>query len=163
MTLKDIPETLDHLCNLYDENSKDEQMVYYFSKLAVLELSGWVESMIDQAIKEHFTKCSQETQNDAEKIINKCYGFKYKENIRPLLSNTLGIKNLSVIEEKLSKNGDLDIITNTFGQLAKMRDILAHTYVASHQSTIDSPLETRAKYKRIENPVSNLSRQIKDL
>jgi hypothetical protein len=50
MELEHIEETLKDLCTLYDQYASEDRKIYYFSKLAVLELSGWIEFVIDEAI-----------------------------------------------------------------------------------------------------------------
>ncbi len=153
MHIEHIEETLNNLCELYDQYSSENKKVYYFSKLAVLELSGWIEYVIDEAIKKHFLISSDSIKKEAEKSIKKCYGFEYDFNVRPLVKTTLGIKNLDKIEQELQLDESLHIIKDKLGYLTKVRQDFAHTFEMSRSHPPVSPTVTLQIFQAIKKPI----------
>ena len=81
-----IENTLNKLDGLYN-SSLDTQMVILYSKLAVLELCGWIETSVDIVLFEYVDThiVNIENKNKINGIIKKNHGFDYKSNIFPLL------------------------------------------------------------------------------
>lgn len=134
----DIANTLNRLEREFTSCS-DIQMSVLYSKLAVLELCGWIEQSVDTILYEYIDNnildldCKKRIKN----IIKKNYGFHYDNNLFPLFCSVLGINNLENIIDTLPSVNfqNLKILTDVY---TKERNKAAHT---------DTPLGTTRTYK----------------
>ena len=128
--LKLIQRLYDAAMNSSGADSSLEAALY--SKLAIIELSGWVEETIDLILKDYLIR----TVNDfalrntiEQEIIQRVYGFKYKDYYRPLMERILGANRfqyiISHLERTDSRNSRLQSILS---ELSSRRDRAAHTY-----------------------------------
>jgi uncharacterized Fe-S cluster-containing radical SAM superfamily enzyme len=93
-----IQKTLDELENLYNSASENgvenSKILILYSKLAILELCGWIEETQDEIIINYVkTKLQRvETITYFEKeIVDKIYGFHYNNQyFRKMLVYTIG-------------------------------------------------------------------------
>lgn len=120
-----IKETLIRLDQEY-EKATDSKSPILLSKLAILELCGWIETSIDEILKNyiHNHVCSEICINLIIKIIDRNYGFHYKRNLLPLFSSVIGINNLDNILDKLPIPEQIKSLTETY---TKQRNDAAHT------------------------------------
>lgn len=139
----DISNTIDNLDNLYNTNPANSN---YYSKLAILELCGWIELTMDEIIEDYSKKliCSDNISFVKDKIINKTYGFNYDKHFRPMLMNLLGIINLEQIEIDLKTSGDLITLTATLDTLHKVRCQVAHTHISGITMSYDAPSKIKS-------------------
>lgn len=133
----EIENTLNRLEQEFTSCS-DIQMSILYSKLAVLELCGWIETSIDTMLYEYVDKhiLDSDCKNRIKTIINKNYGFHYDKNLFPLLCSVLGIDNLENIIDVLPSVNfqNLKAVTDTY---TKERNKAAHT---------DTPIGTTRTY-----------------
>ena len=88
------------LDKLYN-NATSQKKAIYFSKLAVIELCGWIEETLDDIIIKHGNRNLKTVENKnycLNKIVSSNYGFQYNNNIRPMLINLLGLIQLEKFE-----------------------------------------------------------------
>jgi hypothetical protein len=93
IALSYITNSLDELDKLYNKATSKKQAIYY-SKLATLELCGWVEDTVDDIILMHSNRKLKESPNRTyikKDVIQRTFGFQYKQHIRPMLIAVLGI------------------------------------------------------------------------
>lgn len=133
-----IQSTLNKLDSEYNA-STDLQMPILYSKLAVLELCGWIETNINGMLFEYIDThvIDPVCITKIKKIIDKNYGFHYERNLFPLLCSVLGINNLENVIDKISLVDfqNLQSITEVY---TLERNKAAHT---------DTPLGTTRSYK----------------
>lgn len=114
----------------------------YYSKLALIELCGWIELTMDCIIQE-FSEAKLNSDNNItfvkENVIKKTYGFQYDQHFRPMLMKMIGLIKLEQIELGLSQTGDLDRFTATLNNLYIARNRAAHTYIVGTTSTYEAP------------------------
>jgi hypothetical protein len=87
-------------------NAKNQRDSLFFSKLAILELCGWIEESMDDVV----TRCSarrlklQANIEHCEKqIVKRTYGFDYQEHFRSMLIRLLGLINVEKIESRVDQ------------------------------------------------------------
>jgi hypothetical protein len=133
--------------------AKTQKHGIYFSKLAILELCGWIEISMDEIILAHCGRHVTEAINIKfveDDVVKRTYGFDYKRNFRKMLINLIGI----VSCEELEAQVPVAVHTKFVAQLLSLktvRDSLAHTYVKGSVATmnIDAPSVTMARFNDI--------------
>ena len=134
-----IEDILKDLQILYD-NHPDNNHKIYFSKLALLELCGWIELAHDEIIKNYSdTKLTIKINKDEiEKIvIAQTYGFSYKSHFRPMVIKLIVFHRVEILESNL--NSDILILKAQLGDLYKLRNKAAHTPTIGEIPTYQSP------------------------
>lgn len=137
----------------------------YFSKLAVLELCGWIEMSMDDVV----LRVSQKKLSDQRNIkyvendvIARTYGFQYQKHWRSMLIRTLGIVTVEKIELTVDqqKRAGLEAeLTN----LATIRNSLAHTYVRGTQLQVDAPSVTLGRFSNLHEGLKEFETVILNL
>ena len=98
-----IKGNLERIERLY-EKSSDIQDGLFYSKLAILELCGWIEISMDDIILRLAKKHLKQSKNIAfveKDVIRRTYGFDYSRHFRKMLINIIGITGVEKIEKKL--------------------------------------------------------------
>ena len=137
--------------NKYLTSRESERLIMY-SKLGVLELSGWIEEAFDEIARNFVRKQLKpnETCDILEENIDTTYGFTYKTNYRKLLVVAVGAARLLEIEKRLDQNGSLLRLRSELGILNKQRNSAAHTFIKGTTSSFDAPSVTINRFLRIE-------------
>lgn len=147
--------TISHTLSLLDgqySSTTDSNLLQLFSKLAVMELSGWIEVSFDTLCSDYVNRKIIETGNKDKiiKIIKKHYGFSYGDNVYPMMCSVIGINNWENI---------LDVFpTVAFNQMKSIlglykgfRDSAAHTNTVSGVTpTFRSPSAVLADFGQIK-------------
>lgn len=137
-----IKDLLDELKNLYDATSDTNHKIYY-SKLALMELCGWIELCIDD-ILENFIDSKLLLQNNINlaktNFVRLTYGFDYDKNLRPLLIKIVGLINVEKIEDILDfDGGTYTLLKSQLNNLVSLRNAAAHTTIVGVTHTYQSP------------------------
>jgi hypothetical protein len=146
-----ILNTIDELDKLYNQATSQKKAIY-FSKLALLELCGWIEGAIDNIVEMH---CNRNLKNQDNKEsfkndrIKPVYGFQYNQHFRPMLMSAIGIIELEKIELELEKTGKITILKSRLGSLKRVRNDAAHTFLKGVTITYDAPSLTRGNFLNI--------------
>lgn len=142
MISKGLIETLiEELEVLYDAPIDPEHKKFY-SKLALMELCGWLESSMDQIVEGYSANELFESENQEHfrtNVIGKTYGFDYKIHLRPMLIYLIGLKGMEELEANLKAQGDFQILTSELSTLWGMRRRAAHTTIVGVTPTYQSP------------------------
>jgi hypothetical protein len=83
----------------------DPDFSKYYSRLAVLELCGWVEEAMDEIAWQYPLRAHLPLGPDFDftrSMIEKNYGFEYRGNFRDMMKPLLGIVVLSRIERRMN-------------------------------------------------------------
>ncbi len=134
----------------------------YFSKLAVMELCGWIEiSMDDLLLRIAQRKLKESNNRDwfSKEVVDKNYGFKYKSHLRSMLIRLVGIITVEKIEKKVDQ-GMRTRLESELGNLTTVRNSLAHTFVRGTQVQIDAPSVTIARVNRLYDGLKEFERVI---
>ncbi len=121
----------------------------YFSKLAVLELCGWLEISIDDLVRRAVRKRVKDARvltNFEDAVINPVYGFHYKKHFRKMVCGAVGEVNMHDIETKMDQLKRQQLIAE-LNALSVNRNSLAHTYLKGTTQNIDAPSRTISRFR----------------
>ncbi|MDV4177686.1 hypothetical protein R1521_04065 [Rhizobium brockwellii] len=149
-----VAATLASLQIWYSEPSQGTERPQLLSKLAILELCGWLEHWIDDLVLEVAQHCIC-TQDFVEKIIKNTNGFHYDMHIKGMLSKLIGEHQFMVGEYRMETThpGELQNIKSMLGQLWKTRCSYAHSDLLHNvqaQATFDAPSWTITQHQALE-------------
>lgn len=149
--------TLEHRFN----HARSQKILLLYSKVAVLELCGWIEMTMDEIVLGLARRKLKDVDNlkrvDAETKRN--HGFDYDNNYRKLLCYCIGI----VTVEKIEQKADITKFVKLKAELKNLkqsRDALAHTYVKGFTHQIDAPSITRSRFIHLYDGLKDLERAI---
>jgi len=117
--LKNFNE-LDKLYNGATNKENDKQAIYY-SKLALLELCGWIEESMDDIIRGYSNPKLKGKDNKEylkNDIIGRNNGFSYT-GFREILVKTIGIIQLEKLEIKLEKQKIVFILKEALKRISE--------------------------------------------
>lgn len=169
-----IEKTLEDLEDLYKEtmtspNPDSHRILVCYTKLALLELCGWIEETQDQIIMDYLAlKSIDQTVMDEFKreVIDRNHGFKYKENFRKMLIQTVGLISLKQIEFQLENNSNNVTLSQAkilLGNIDKRRNEAAHTHLTGTTSQYDSPSTIIVQLTRVYNFFIQIENALKNL
>jgi hypothetical protein len=125
----------------------------FYSKLAILELCGWIEESMDDIV----LRCACRHLSDIDnitfvkkQIIKRNYGFDYKDNFRKMLIQLLGIINVEKIEKSIDQ-GKLLKLAATLDGLKEIRNTEAHTHIKGVTRSINAPSVTLAQFPALDD------------
>ena len=133
-------------------SSYDQERPVIFSKLSVLELSGWIEEGFDE-IARNCVRRKRRTYKSRDVLENKIkatHGFTYSDHARELLAVALGTVRLLEVEKELEGDGSLTKLRAELGMLNKQRQSAAHTFTKGTTRMFDSPSITLGRFSRVE-------------
>lgn len=139
-----IEDTLKVLDTWYREPSQGSERPKLLSKLAIIELCGWIEVKWDRIIAKVDDKCLQDKVWVKVQIIDKTFGFDYERHFRAMLIALVGEVFARRVEKEMDSTqiGSVDQLRSLLGSLWKVRCAFAHADVATNiatQQTFQSP------------------------
>lgn len=145
-------------------NALSQKDKLFYSKLAMLELCGWIEESMDDIIQRCADRFSRDQifRNRVDKdIIKPNYGFEYKRNFIKMLTTLIGYINVVKLEKKLdfSKKEQL---TSALSSLKKIRNREAHTHLKGMTRHVDSPSMALNYFERVYNGLKDIEKKLKD-
>jgi hypothetical protein len=148
-------------------NKANAKQPIYYSKLALLELCGWIEESMDDIILQYSNSKLKEDKNKKyleDRIIRPNYGFSYDKDFREMLVKTIGIIQLEKLETKLEKHGTVTKLRSALNSLKSNRNTAAHTFSKEGvTTTYDAPSKTRENFLAIYELLKIFEREIKQL
>ncbi len=140
---KYILEDLLLINSLYDgaTGPNSAKTKVFYSKLAVIEVCGWVEQSLD-AIAERASAGAVHTRtarNEKTEAVKRTYGFDYERNFIRMVSRLTGVHALDRMDAHLTSRGERHTLLSLLSTLKSERDSLAHTHVAGTTRTYTSP------------------------
>jgi hypothetical protein len=153
-------KTLNRLDKLYNDSTTDDKKIFY-SKLALIELCGWIEETMDDIVLRCAKPClkSEANQKFIDKTIGDTYSFGY-EAFRKMLMMVIGLATLEKIEEKLENTGKISALKSDLGNLKKSRNRAAHTHTKGTLRTYDAPSKTQHDFDRIYALLTELDAEL---
>jgi reactive intermediate/imine deaminase len=151
MITKDyLLKTLNWLDQLYNDPTADNQKTSSYSKLALIELCGWIEETMDDIVLRCAKRClkSEANKKFIDKTISGTHSFEY-EPFRKMLMMVIGLATLEKIEEKLENTGKISALKSALGNLKDSRNRAAHTHTKGTLRTYDAPSKTKYNFERI--------------
>lgn len=128
----------------YNEPTQGSDRPKLISKMAALELCGWLEGELDRLVNVAEAGRLNDPEWVKSNVIKSNFGFTYADHLRPMLCKIIGEVFVRRIEEKMNANhpGELDQLRAMLGSLWKLRCNLAHADVVANvaaQQTFDAP------------------------
>ena len=157
-----ILRTIKQLDRLYNSSSTSEAT--YYSKLAIIELCGWIEYSMDN-VAEHFANKKLRTQPFKDSFMaikDNNFGFEYKKNFRKMLSQTIGLHNMERIEVSINATGDITVLSATLDTLKTLRNDAAHTFIGA-TTTYQAPSVTKSQLDIIYPILKKIGQQVRTL
>lgn len=157
-----ILTTIQQLDRLY--NSAPTTEATYYSKLAIIELCGWIEHSMDN-IADNFANRYLTTtpfKDIFTNIKSGTYGFEYKKNFRKMLGNTIGLHNMEAIELTLTATGEIAILEATLSTLKTLRNDAAHTFIGA-TTTYQAPSATKAQLLTVYPILKKIGQEVRAL
>lgn len=159
-----INNTLTQLDGVYTSTT-DANMLQLYSKLAVLELSGWIEVSFDTLCQDYVNRkiVLADNQNKIMQIVKKHYGYSYESNIYPMMCSVLGIDNWENVLDSFPI-ADYINLKSILGTYKTLRDPAAHTNtVAGVTPTFRAPSTVMVDFNQIKLAFQYLERSINAL
>lgn len=154
-----LEETLKHLENWYREPSEGGLRPKLLSKMAVMELCGWIEGEFDRMVLASQGVCLRDEDWARSSVAESNSGFTYASHLRPMLAKVIGEVSVRVVECNLEKDypGELDSLRSLLGSLWKQRCSFAHADLQSNvqsQQTFYAPSWSIAQYNRLKKSIN---------
>lgn len=158
-----IQQTLAHLDTRYNGASSSREAVL-MSKLAVLELCGWIEESIDEIALRYGRRLLRKPVSRVyleKKIVKPVYGFEYELHFKKVIIGLLGVVLFEQVESKVdqAKRAKLEA---TLSNLKQQRDRQAHTHLQGTPA-INAPSATIADFKVVYEGLKEFETIIRSL
>lgn len=150
------------LDRLFREAASRKHALFY-SKLAILELCGWIEESMDDVVLRCATRSVRSAANRdyvQNQIVKRTYGFDYERHFRAMLIRLLG---LVVVEriEGIVDPGKAARLKATLTTLTTVRNTEAHTHVKGVTKVINAPSVTMTHFLAAYEGLSEYDRVIR--
>jgi hypothetical protein len=165
IALSYISSTLTELDRLYNKSTSQKKAVFY-SKLALIELCGWVEETLDDIILRHAYRHLKDKDNKnycKNRIVKPNYGFEYNKNIRPMLISLVGLIEVEKLELELEKNALITLLKGHLGNIKESRNIAAHTHVKGITKRFNAPSRTIGDFERIKPILLRIDKELRKM
>jgi hypothetical protein len=157
------------LNNLYSldsryQNANSAKEALFCSKLAILELSGWVEESMDDIVLRCAMRRLKESSNRQycrSQIVNRTYGFDYQNNFRFMLIRLLGLISVENLERKVNQT-KYSRMTAALTSLKAIRDSEAHTHLKGTTRTLNAPSATIAQFTPVYEGLIEFDRVLRN-
>jgi hypothetical protein len=159
----EIQRNLKGLDTLY-KGSKSQKHALYYSKLAILELCGWIEQSMDDLVK----KCAKRSCKQPASLtyidqkIKRTYGFEYQQHFQDMLVRLFGIISVEKVEGKVDP-AKLVKLKAQLDFLKKARDAEAHTWIKGTAKVLDAPSVTLARFPDVYDGLVDFEKVIRKL
>lgn len=145
-------------------NSAPTAEATYYSKLAIIELCGWIELSMDNIATNfaHRHLTTNDYKNSFRSLISSNYGFDYKRNFRKMLCQTIGMHNMENLELPLIATGEIAILEANLDTLKLLRNDAAHNFIGT-TTIYQAPSVTKAQLETIYPILKKIGASIRAL
>lgn len=153
--------TLAQLEAWYNEPTAGPERPKLLSKLAILELCGWLETEQDKLILNVSNVCLKDAPWTQKEIVDRNFGFDYNRHFRPMLAQILGEHLTRKLEQvmDIKHPGSLDEFRSSTGDLWVKRCNFAHENLTTSvikQQKFDAPSWCQNWYRVLNKALSRL-------
>lgn len=159
-----IEGTLTRINRLYLA-SADVRLGLYFSKLAMLELCGWIEITMDDMVRSLSKRMVRNVGNRnyyEKEFIKRTHGFEYEYHFRRMLIGLVGLHGVEEIERKVN-SAVFQPMCAALNTLKPDRDKHAHEYIKGTTLRLDAPSIIITRYKVVHAGLVNVEQVLKSL
>lgn len=159
----DIEAKLQRLDTEYNNSILDPDLPIFYSKLAVIEFSGWIEDSVDSIVYDYIDNHIVDpiVKKNIKENVNKNYGFKYYSNLFKVFTSVLGVDTWENIEDKLKPQNLVDLV-NVTSTFTGIRNKAAHSSIVV-MATFSSPSTTIAAYNKVKPAMMIIENEISSL
>jgi len=159
---KDIVRNLTLIDKLF-RNCKNSRREQLYSKLAILELCGWIEESMDDIVRTYayrhlLIQRNRDFVNGS--VIQRTHGFDYKNNFRRMLIQILGIVELEKFEQSLDPQ-NFAKMEAALDTLKTCRDAKAHTYTTGTTQRLDAPSATIGRFEEVYKGLKDIEKKLR--
>ena len=159
-----IENNLIQLDKLYNAAATSKGQLYY-SKLAMLELCGWIEESMDDIVQKcanRILKLQSSKKFIKKEIIKRTYGFEYQRHFMKMLTSVIGLINIEKLDLKLdiSKKTKLESALST---LKVVRNSEAHTHLKGVTRSVDAPSVSISRFRDVFDGLKDIEIKLKEL
>jgi hypothetical protein len=159
-----IQKNIIEIDNLYNKSSSSYKNQLYYSKLALLELCGWIEESMDIIILEFAKRNLKLKKNikEIEESTKKNSSFDYEHNFRRLLVNIIGLINVEMLENNLDQI-KYQKLKAALNNLKTVRNSEAHTHLKGVTKTIDAPSVTMKHFLDVNDGLKEFESKLRTM
>ena len=160
----EITRNLKELNARFQRPSRNPRDPLYYSKLAILETCGWIETTMDDIV----STCANKYMKNASNVkylddrIRGNANLHYDRNFRRILIEAIGLINVERLEVIVDQ-AKFDSMKSALGTLVTRRNEAAHTYIKNATIQIDSPAVTTAYFLRVYEGLKDIERSLRRL
>ena len=159
-----IARNLREIDSRYNQSRRARDPTYY-SKLALIELCGWIEITMDNIVMD----CAKKHLNDASNlvfvekvVVQRTNSFTYETHFRGMLMSVLGLVKVEELEGLLDP-AKLDTMKSSLGTLKQRRDQEAHTYLAGTTPTLAAPSVIIDHFQKVYDGLKDVEKCVRRL
>ncbi len=152
-----IADNLWQIERLYNSSPSVQKGLFY-SKLAVIELCGWIEMSMDDIVLRLAAKHLREEKNRTyikKDIVKRTYGFDYEQHFLPMVEAIVGRRGIEQMNSRLDNTLILPL-TGALSALKTARNQLAHQYIKGTMLVIDAPSVTNGRFPVVLAGLKNI-------
>lgn len=161
-----IARNLRQLESRYNRKPRSQLDPLYYSKLALIELCGWVEVTMDEIVRDCARKHLTGSQNllyVENTIIRGTHSFGYAQDFRTMLMRVIGLVKVEQLEGMLDPT-KFQLMKSSLGILRKQRNREAHNYISGITPTVDAPsVIANRHFPRVYEGLKDIERCIRRL
>lgn len=142
-----ITRSLSRIDRLYRGPCSAEEALFY-SKLATLELCGWIEVSMDDIVArmaKRLLRYPADRVAYERDVVRRVHGFDYDRHFKRLLLGLVGYHGVAWMERRVDA-AVFNPMCGALSSLKPVRDQLAHTYVKGTTLSFDAPSVARARF-----------------
>lgn len=161
---KHILENLEALNRSYAKATSERESLFC-SKLAILELCGWIEESMDDVVLKcarRYLKSFANVEFIKTKVVKRTYGFDYDRHFRPMLFRLIGLINVEKLEKKVDQ-GKQARLKATLTALKTVRDAQAHTHTKGTMPSINAPSVTLSQLSELYDGLIEYDRTLRNI
>lgn len=135
----------------------------FYSKLAMLELCGWIEESMDDIIQRCANRILRNrslNQKVKKNIIEPNSGFQYKNNFIKMLTSLIGYINVIKLERILDGYRK-DRLLSALNSLKTIRNSHAHTHLKGVTRQVDAPHIAMTYFKNVYPGLQDIENKLK--
>ncbi len=160
----DITTILSEIDSRYNESRGVRDPLYY-SKLALIELCGWIEVTMDSIVLDCAKKHLRNADNInyvEKRVIRRTYSFLYEDHFRPMLMRVIGLVKVEELEGMLDPT-KFEVMKSSLGTLKTQRDSAAHRYIDGTTTNMDAPSVINRHFQNVSAGLIDIGRCIQRL
>jgi hypothetical protein len=158
-----ILSNLKLLDNKYRKTTSPKELLFY-SKLAILELCGWIEESMDDIVLRcamRHLKIMSNKEFVRKQIVRKNYGFDYDDHFRRMLGQLIGIINVERLEKNVDQTKKVRLKA-VLSMLKTARNAEAHTHIKGVTRHINAPSITLSQFPDVSDGLTEYDRVIRN-